>query len=153
MTTRNRDSKKTLWDKWYCDASFYEIPWGRQLIGTKYIKCSKCSSNLLYQKDRANFEPTEIIGKCLDCQTEFNADQTLEMILDAEFGDGAMSFCLSCVRYTFICAYETCRCFACGLSLEEKLCVACGERLAARIASIHVPLSSTWISAHRVGSA
>ena len=129
MTFREQEAQRAIWDKRYCDASFYELPWGRELISTQNFKCFKCGSNLIYQMDRLNSESLAIKGKCLDCREEYTAEATLDMILLGEFGYDRMSSCFSCQRLTFVCAGEVCRCYACGLSLEGKRCSECGEPL------------------------
>lgn len=127
MVPRYRDAEKTLWDKRYCDASFYVLPWGRELIGTKYIECPECRSNLVYQTDRSNTDPNAMKGKCLGCRKEFTAEETLDIVLLGEFGESHMSYCLNCRLFSFICVDEICRCYSCGFSLEGTRCWACSE--------------------------
>jgi ssDNA-binding Zn-finger/Zn-ribbon topoisomerase 1 len=130
-----------------CNGTFAHIDWWEQISRKHQIECPDCGSSLIYQEDANNGDPAEIIGRCKACGEEFSAEQTVEAIIDAQFGDDAYSaskegldpvinICPECANSTYVESEETAKCFFCNYEIEGS-CARCGTSLCASNMSVN----------------
>lgn len=116
-----------------CDTSFDNLSWGGSFNRSDQFNCSACGSSLIYQVDRENSYPSSIEGRCLACGEEFTAEQTVKMLVEAEYGiDDYISYkdggeptiydCPECGEPTYVFDGDTNTCYFC----EEAISGECG---------------------------
>jgi hypothetical protein len=119
------------------DATFERLPWG--LSKTHAFSCPSCSSSLICQTDPTNSEPENIRGRCIACGKTLTADQTVNLIVQAEFaredyigvkdgGGAVINDCPDCGNRSYILNAEFNQCFLCGCEVDGK-CGYCSEEL------------------------
>lgn len=122
-----------------CDQSYSKLPWGESLSNTDMLSCSDCGSSLIFQTDPENDDPSAIAGKCLACGSEYEAEQTVRMIVEAEHGvddyilvkDGGeptIHDCPECHQPTYVWDGETNVCYYCDEAVSGE-CSFCGDSL------------------------
>ena len=125
--------------KEHCNSSFNNLPWFAELHNLDQISCGNCGSSLINQKDIQNDDPAEINAICLNCNQELGAEQTVEMIVDAEkagedyvsrkdTGDGVIHQCPECGNNTYISDGESELCFFCAFEASGE-CAVCSQHL------------------------
>lgn len=122
-----------------CNSSFEKLPWYVEVSQLEFVYCSACGSSLICQADRSNNDPASIEGKCLACGEAFSAEQTVEMIVESEYGgadhiafqDGGESIindCTECGQRAYVFDEEINKCYFCEASIFGT-CGLCGEGL------------------------
>ena len=129
-----------------CNASFNSLPWG-DLTNTNMFSCTSCGSSLIYQVDPENADPTCIEGRCKACGEEFEAEQTVAIIVEGEHGaddyisvkDGGepvVNDCPQCGLGTYVADYDINVCFSCGYDIVGE-CARCSTDLTAQNMSVN----------------
>lgn len=129
-----------------CNASFNSLPWG-DLTNTNMFSCTSCGSSLIYQVDPENADPTCIEGRCKACGEEFEAEQTVAIIVEGEHGaddyisvkDGGepvVNDCPQCGLGTYVADYDINVCFYCGYDIVGE-CARCSTDLTAQNMSVN----------------
>lgn len=122
-----------------CDSTFLEIEWWKEFSSRDTVRCTGCESSLIYQEDPNNNDTSAIKGKCRSCGAKIEAEEVVELFVEAEFGGDAYLIakegmepsiydCPECGNATYAHSGATRRCFFCDYSVRGK-CVRCGERL------------------------
>lgn len=130
-----------------CNESFSSMSWRRNLANYEYIKCLSCSSSLIYQKDPQNSDPALFDGKCLACGTQFSAEETVQIIVEAEYGDSSyLSYkdggsseihdCPECCNSTYVLIDDINECYFCGFVVDGE-CDRCGVDLTVENQSVN----------------
>ena len=116
-----------------CDATFLKLPWWDSLCHTDLMAYPFCDSSLIYQKDDQNDEPAEIEGKCKACGEGISAEETVRIIVKAEYeredyiahkdaGEQVIYYCPECgVPATYVKSDDMDGCFFCDTWIEGKL--------------------------------
>lgn len=132
-----------------CDASFEKLSWSSLLERTDMVDCSACGSSLVTQTDEMNSDPTSIDGKCLACGEQFSAEETVQIIVQGEYGidayisakDGgeyAILDCPECAESTYVFSGDVNLCFWCEESITGE-CARCFTDLTVHNQSVNNP--------------
>jgi hypothetical protein len=127
------------------DATFEVLPWG--LTNTEAFSCPSCSSSLICQIDPGNSEPENIQGRCIACGKTLTAEETVSLIVAAEFGgdnyvaakDGGepvINDCPQCGNATYIVNGELNQCLLCGDEVDGE-CARCWTSLGVHNTSVN----------------
>ncbi|MFK4502362.1 DNA-directed RNA polymerase subunit RPC12/RpoP [Bradyrhizobium japonicum] len=122
-----------------CDGSFNAIAWWHEITERSEIRCPTCGSSLLYQEDDNNSDPAEIKGRCKACGDSFSAEQTVELLIETQFGaddyiaakegsDPVIHDCPECSNSTYVETGDTVKCFWCDYAISGS-CARCGTSL------------------------
>ncbi|GAB1715025.1 MAG: hypothetical protein NTAFB05_00670 [Nitrobacter sp.] len=122
-----------------CDGSLNAIAWWHEITERSEIRCPTCGSSLLYQEDANNSDPAEIKGRCKACGDSFSAEQTVELLVETQFGaddymaakDGSepvIHDCPECSNSTYVETGDTVKCFWCDYTISGS-CARCGTSL------------------------
>ncbi|TCD15230.1 hypothetical protein [Oricola cellulosilytica] len=144
-------AEKAFFDKLKgeCDGTFNEIDWWGEITDRSQIRCPTCGSSLIYQADADNSDPAEIKGQCKACGDEIAAEQTVEILVEAQFAEDAylaakeglnpvIHSCPECANETYVETGETVKCFFCDYSIDAS-CARCGTSLTASTISVNNP--------------
>lgn len=119
-----------------CDATFAEISWWDEISERSAVCCPACGSSLVYQEDADNSDPAEIKGRCKACGGVLSAEETVEILIEAQFGVNAylaakdglepdIHDCPECGNADYVETGETVKCFFCDYAIEGE-CARCG---------------------------
>jgi DNA-directed RNA polymerase subunit RPC12/RpoP len=117
------------------DCTFGKIPWSGRLSNTGGYECPSCGSSLIRQVRQDNDDPASIEGRCVACGKSLTAEETVGMIVAAEFGvddyvsvkDGdepVIHDCLECWNPTYVSNGEINGCLLCGYEVDGE-CARC----------------------------
>jgi hypothetical protein len=127
------------------DATLEKLPW--PLSNTRALSCPSCSSSLVCQVDADNSEPEEVQGRCIACGETLTAEETVNLIVQAEFsgddyvaakdgGDPVVNDCPQCWNPTYIVNGELNECFLCGYVVDGE-CAICSTELGVQNRSVN----------------
>ena len=114
-----------------CESTFQRLPWAALLTNTDGLSCDECQSSLIYQVKEDNDDPTCIEGKCLGCAVDYSAEDTIRLILDAEYGaddyvaikdggDRIIHDCPECAEEAYVVSEDIDRCFYCNFAVSGE---------------------------------
>ena len=119
-----------------CDASLAELRWLSGITAHEYFSCPKCGSPLIEQRDRSNSLPQDIQGRCRGCGAALNAEEVVELVVDAQYGaeahyaakrggEDVISACHDCGQDAYVSSSDGVNgCFWCECSLSGE-CALC----------------------------
>lgn len=131
-----------------CDATWNPLPWSNYLNNLKNVSCESCGSSLVYQEDDRNGDPVEIRGRCKACGTRFDEEETIGLLLDAEYGgrdyvavkdgdEGIINDCPECAKHTYVHDLGgPSVCFWCHFSIPDT-CSRCTSALTPQTTSVN----------------
>lgn len=131
-----------------CDATWKQLPWSENIDKLKKIACPKCGSSLIYQEDSLNGDPAMIQGKCKACGARFGEEETITLLLEAQYGDDdyvamtdggdpIVGDCPECGSHTYVHDPEgPSLCFWCDFTISGD-CWRCNAQLTPQNTSVN----------------